>query len=62
VVDERVGKAEIVSGLASGDRIIVGNVGTLGRGMQVQILGTEEQGRSGQAGTGRGRGRGTSGR
>ena len=62
VVDERVGKAEIVSGLASGDRIIVGNVGTLGRGMQVQILGTEEQGLSGQAGTGRGRGRGTSGR
>ena len=52
VVDDRLGKVEIISGLAAGDRVIVGNVGTLGRGMQVQILGTEE--RSGVSGAGRG--------
>jgi hypothetical protein len=40
IVDEAAGLAQIVSGLADGDRIIVGNVGTLGRGMQVQIVGT----------------------
>jgi RND family efflux transporter MFP subunit len=39
IVDEAAGMAEIVSGLAEGDRIIVGNVGTLGRGMQIQIVG-----------------------
>jgi RND family efflux transporter MFP subunit len=39
IVDEAAGLAQIVSGLADGDRIIVGNVGTLGRGMQVQIVG-----------------------
>jgi len=41
VVDERLGKAEIMSGLSLGDRVIVGNVGTLGRGMQAVILGEE---------------------
>lgn len=41
VVDERLGKAEVVSGLSLGDRVIVGNVGTLGRGMQAIILGEE---------------------
>lgn len=41
VIDERLGKAEVVSGLSLGDRIIVGNVGTLGRGMQAIILGEE---------------------
>ena len=44
VVDERLGKAEVVSGLSLGDRVIVGNVGTLGRGMQAIILGTQEPG------------------
>jgi len=39
IVDEAAGLAQIVSGLADGDRIIVGNVGTLGRGIQVQIVG-----------------------
>jgi RND family efflux transporter MFP subunit len=39
IVDEAAGLAQIISGLAEGDRIIVGNVGTLGRGMQVQIVG-----------------------
>jgi RND family efflux transporter MFP subunit len=46
VVDDRLGKAEVTSGLSPGDRVIVGNVGTLGRGMQVQIIGAEERGGS----------------
>ena len=49
VVDERLGKAQVVSGLSLGDRVIVGNVGTLGRGMQAVIIG-EERPRPGQAG------------
>ena len=49
VVDEKLGKAEVVSGLSLGDQIIVGNVGTLGRGMQAIIIG-EERPRGGQAG------------
>jgi RND family efflux transporter MFP subunit len=41
VVDERAGVAEVVNGLSEGDRVIVGNVGALGRGMQVIIAGEE---------------------
>ena len=41
VVDERAGVAEVVSGLSEGDRVVVGNIGTLGRGMQVIIAGEE---------------------
>jgi membrane fusion protein (multidrug efflux system) len=41
VVDERAGTAEVLSGLAEGDRVVVGNIGTLGRGMQVIIAGEE---------------------
>lgn len=52
VIDERRGKAEVISGLVFGDRIIVGNVGTLGRGMQAVILGEERQrGPSGESQT-----------
>ena len=47
VIDERAGKAEVLSGLNEGDRVIVGNVGILGRGMQVTVLGTDDQGGSG---------------
>jgi RND family efflux transporter MFP subunit len=54
IVDERAGKAEILSGLNDGDRVVVGNVGTLGRGMQVTVLGTEDP--SGRGGIGGGRG------
>jgi len=46
VVDDRNGMAEVLDGLAAGDRVIVGNVGSLGRGMQVIIAGEEpRQGR-----------------
>ena len=41
VVDERAGIAEVRAGLEEGDRVVVGNVGTLGRGMRVEVLGTE---------------------
>jgi RND family efflux transporter MFP subunit len=41
--DESTGQVEIVEGLKAGDRIIIGNVGTLGRGMKVQIVGGEQQ-------------------
>lgn len=39
VVNEAAGLAQIVSGIAEGDRVIVGNVGTIGRGMRVEIIG-----------------------
>jgi membrane fusion protein (multidrug efflux system) len=63
VVDERSGKAEVLSGLNEGDRVIVGNVGILGRGMQVTVLGTDDQsgpggGRRGRTGKGGGNGGG----
>ncbi|MGK2963586.1 MAG: efflux RND transporter periplasmic adaptor subunit [Gemmatimonadaceae bacterium] len=38
VRDERAGRAEIVSGIAAGDTVVSGNVGSLGRGMKVQII------------------------
>jgi RND family efflux transporter MFP subunit len=41
VVDEAAGLAEVTAGLREGDRIVVGNVGTLGRGMRVQVVGGE---------------------
>jgi RND family efflux transporter MFP subunit len=41
--DEASGQVEILNGLEAGDRIVVGNVGTLGRGMRVQIVGGETQ-------------------
>ena len=50
IVDEAAAVAEIVEGLAPGDRIIVGNVGTLGAGMKVTIAGGGETGTQG-AGT-----------
>lgn len=39
VRDEREGVAEITTGVSAGDSIISGNVGSLGRGMKVQIQG-----------------------
>lgn len=43
IIDERAGVAEVLQGLAEGDRVVTGNVGTLGRGMQVIIAGEERQ-------------------
>lgn len=43
IVDQRNGIAEVVQGLNDGDRVVVGNVGTLGRGMQVIVAGEENQ-------------------
>ena len=40
-VDERQGVAQVTEGLQAGERVIVGNVGTLGRGMQATIAGDE---------------------
>jgi RND family efflux transporter MFP subunit len=51
VVDDRVGTTQVLDGLNEGDRVIVGNVGALGRGMQVIIAGEE---RPGQRGAGNG--------
>jgi membrane fusion protein (multidrug efflux system) len=43
VVDDDAGTAEVLEGLAEGDQIVVGNVGTVGRGMKVQIVTGENQ-------------------
>lgn len=49
VVDEERGVAQVLEGLAPTDRVIVGNVGTLGRGMKVSFVG-EGGGGGGRAG------------
>jgi RND family efflux transporter MFP subunit len=41
VTDEARSLAEIKDGLQLGDQVVVGNVGTLGRGMKAQIIGNE---------------------
>lgn len=41
--DDASGMVEIIAGLQPGDRVVVGNVGTLGRGMKVQVVGGETQ-------------------
>ena len=50
--DETKGLAQIVGGVAEGDRIVIGNVGMLGRGMKVRIA--EPGARGGGGGGGRG--------
>jgi RND family efflux transporter MFP subunit len=44
VIDDRAGIAEAVSGVADGDSLVSGNVGSLGKGMKVQIIGAGGQG------------------
>ena len=44
-VDERLGIAQVTDGLQAGERVVVGNVGTLGRGMQITIAGQEQRAR-----------------
>jgi membrane fusion protein (multidrug efflux system) len=51
VVDDRAGLAEVLDGLSEGDRVVVGNVGALGRGMQVIVAGEESTPKRGGART-----------
>ena len=51
VVDDRTGIAEALSGVAAGDSLVSGNVGSLGKGMKVQIVGAGGRGQGGRAGT-----------
>lgn len=41
LVDEARGVVQVLDGLAAGDQVVVGNVGMLGAGMQVQLIGGE---------------------
>jgi len=43
VVDESRGVVQVLEGLAAGDQVVVGNVGMLGAGMQVQLIGGESR-------------------
>jgi membrane fusion protein (multidrug efflux system) len=42
IIDEVAGLAEVVDGLSAGDRVVVGNVGAIGEGVKVQIVGGGE--------------------
>jgi membrane fusion protein, multidrug efflux system len=54
VVDETSGIVQVTSGLEVGDRVIVGNVGAIGRGVKVRIAGsTGDPSRAGRGGPGR---------
>jgi len=51
VVDEASGIVQVTSGLEVGDRVIVGNVGAIGRGVKVRIAGsTGDPSRAGRGG------------
>ena len=50
VVDEARGLVEIRDGVQERDQVVVGNVGTLGRGMKAQIIGNERAGTPGARG------------
>jgi RND family efflux transporter MFP subunit len=52
VVDEAKGEVQITSGLEVGDRVIVGNVGAIGRGVKVRIAGGRGDPGTGPAGSG----------
>ncbi|HET9982293.1 MAG TPA: efflux RND transporter periplasmic adaptor subunit [Longimicrobiales bacterium] len=52
-VDEAREMVEVRDGLKEGDRVVVGNVGLLGDGMRVQILGTDERGAAAAPAAGR---------
>jgi RND family efflux transporter MFP subunit len=54
VTDERLGLVQVTEGVADGDRIVTGNVGSIGRGMQVNIAGGDSS-RTGARSGGRGR-------
>lgn len=47
IVDETINQTQILKGLSVGDEIIVGNIGALGRGMEVRVVANEvQQGRA----------------
>ena len=53
IVDEQTGIVQVTSGLEVGDRVIVGNVGAIGRGVKVRIAGsTGDPMRAGSSGGG----------
>lgn len=45
IVNDQVGLAQIVSGLKAGDQVVVGNVGTLSPGTQIQVIGGDRAAR-----------------
>ena len=59
IVDEQTGIVQVTSGLEVGDRVIVGNVGAIGRGVKVRIAGsTGDPMRAGRSGASTGGRRG----
>lgn len=46
IVNDQAGLAQIISGLKAGDQVVVGNVGTLAPGTQIQIIGGDRAQRS----------------
>jgi RND family efflux transporter MFP subunit len=52
LTDDAQGVAQVVSGLSDTDRVIVGNVGMLGKGMKVRMAGGPGGGRRGGGGSG----------
>ena len=56
IVDEASGLVEVRSGLAERDEVVVGNVGTIGRDMKVQVIGSESKSARGGDAGGRGDG------
>lgn len=46
IVNDEQGMAEVMGGLSEGARVVTGNVGTLGTGMKVQVLGGDRAGRN----------------
>lgn len=53
VVDAGRGLVQVASGLREGDMVVVGNVGTLGRGMKVTIIGADNTAAGAPATSGR---------
>lgn len=62
IVDESRGVVQVTSGLEVGDRVVVGNVGAIGRGVKVRIAGGGNDARRAGAGATGGNGAGRGGR
>ncbi len=57
IVDDAAGTAQVLDGLDEGDRVVAGNVGTLGNGMKVQVLDADRRGNGSASPTPQQRGR-----